>query len=160
MIPCEFCEELVLPTVKLCPNCGMVINIVPVAKMPALTPEVPRPPAGTMCLCLYGSDRKPRTYFPLTKDAVTIGRLDPVANSFPDIDLGEWLTPEQGRKISRAHAIVLVSRADQRITLRPLKGNTGTQLERELLPADVPVTLAPGQRLVLGGVAFLKFEIT
>src|SRR5262249_56680816 len=44
-----------------------------------------RPPAGTRCLVLYGADRKPVHYFPLTKDVTLIGRLDPVAGSLSDI---------------------------------------------------------------------------
>jgi hypothetical protein len=55
---------------------------------------------------------------------------------------------------------VLRARASGTISLRPLPGNTGTQLETEMvLPLhDYPLT--PGQRIILGGVVRLKFEIT
>jgi hypothetical protein len=185
MTTCEFCGEGVPPGIKLCPNCGMVVSqaapagggtespvfgddafdldlplVMPDGLDLSATPEPLRPPAGTPCLVIYGADRTPRAYFPLTKDAVLVGRLDPVQGSFPDIDMNEWLSPAEVRKISREHALVLFSRAKKEFSIRPLKGNTGTQLEKMMLEADKLYPLQPGQRLILGGVARLKFEIT
>jgi hypothetical protein len=169
MATCEFCGEATPAGAKLCPNCGMILRTDIDASsaseeiVPILVPdeeESERPPAGTPCLVLYGADRKPRAYFPLTKDAVVVGRLDPIAGSFPDIDLAEWLSPQEARRISREHAVVLHSRSNKQFTLRAVKGSVGTQLEAEMLDWDKPQSLLPGMRIILGGVARLKFEMT
>jgi len=118
-----------------------------------------KPPAGTPCIVLYGEDRKPREYFPLTKDVLAIGRLDPVAGDFPDIDLNEWLEPAEARKISRQHALVLRLRTKKEFLLRPLPGNTGTQIEADMVLPGQDQPLSPGTRFVLGGAARFKFEI-
>src|SRR4029077_9908808 len=94
-----------------------------------------RPPAGTRCLLLYGSDKKPLRYFPLEKDATLVGRLDAVEGAFPEIDLMAWLDEVTARKVSRRHALILRSRANNTIHLRPLAGNTGTQIDADMVPA-------------------------
>jgi Double zinc ribbon/FHA domain len=137
------------------------------APEPAIAPgvEAPapraldRPPPGTRCLVLYGPDRNPMRWFPLAKDATLIGRLDAPAGNFPDIDVDEWLDAATARRLSRQHALVLRSRVTGDFTLRPLPGNTGTQVEAEMVVPMQDHALAPGQRLILGGVARFKFEI-
>lgn len=163
---------------RRCPECGkaygphydddfcvcgaeLVRPIVPAPRVPvpaaAFIP--PRPPAGTPCIVLYGEDRQPREYFPLTKDVLSIGRLDPVAGDFPDIDLNEWLEPHEARKISRQHAIVVRLRSKKAFLLRPLPGNTGTQIESDMVLPGQDYPLEPGCRFMLGGAARFKFEI-
>jgi hypothetical protein len=121
--------------------------------------QIVRPETGTPCLVLYGLDRQPMQYFALTKDTMLIGRLDAVAGNFPDIDLDEWFDRATIRKISRQHALILRSRAARSFTLRPLVGNTGTQLEGAMVAPQQDYPLRPGQRIILGGVIRLKFEI-
>jgi hypothetical protein len=82
-----------------------------------------------------------------------------VAGNFPDIDLDEWFDRSLTRRISRQHALILRSRATQTFALRPLAGNTGTQLEAEMVQPQQDYPLRPGHRVVLGGVIRLKFEI-
>lgn len=118
-----------------------------------------KPSPGTPCLVLYGADKQPLRYFALEKDAVLIGRLDAVAGNFPDIDLDEWFDRATIRKISRQHALILRSRATNTFILRPLTGNTGTQLETQMLEALQDYPLRPGHRIILGGVIRIKFEI-
>jgi hypothetical protein len=118
-----------------------------------------KPPPGTPCLVLYGPDKQPLQYFALTKDAMLIGRLDAVAGNFPDIDLDEWFDRATIRRISRQHALILRSRATSKFVLRPLVGNTGTQLEAQMLSPQQDYPLQPGHRIILGGVIRLKFEI-
>jgi hypothetical protein len=98
-------------------------------------------------------------YFPLEKDATLIGRLDAVEGCFPDIDLAAWLEPGQTRKVSRRHALILRSRATAAFSLRPLAGNTGTQIDADMAIPLSDYPLAPGQRMILGGVARFKFEV-
>ena len=109
-------------------------------------------------LVLYDRSKKPIGKFPLTKDATSLGRLDAVAGVFPDIDLGHWLEPDDARKISRQHALILRSRDDQGFSLRPLAGNTGTQLEADMILPDQDYPLPLGARILLGGVARMKIE--
>jgi hypothetical protein len=143
-------------------DCGVELQtaVAPARPDAPARPGPQRPAAGTRSLVLYGPDREPRAYFALNKDATLIGRLDAPAGNFPDIDLDEWLEPAQVRKISRQHALVLHSRATDQFSLRPLPGNTGTQIESEMVPPGVDYPLAAGQRFILGGVARFKFETT
>lgn len=120
---------------------------------------VVKPPPGTPCLVLYGPDKQPLQYFPLTKDATLIGRLDAVAGIFPDIDLDAWFDRSIIRKVSRQHAVILRTRATASFALRPLLGNTGTQLETQMVQPQQDYPLRPGHRIILGGVVRMKFEI-
>ena len=128
----------------------------PTAPVPA---SIARPPAGTPCLTLVGPDRTPVQYFALTKDAVLIGRLDPVAGNFPEIDVTQWLDPGVARKVSRKHALILRSRHSGGFSIRPLAGNTGTQIEADMVAPLSDYPLTPGLRLILGGAVRMKFEI-
>ena len=119
-----------------------------------------RPPAGTRCLVLYGPEKQPLHYFSIINDVTLIGRLDPVEGVFPDIDLGETLDASTARRVSRRHALILHSRASDNYVLRPLAGNTGTQIEADMVPAQQDYPLSSGTHIVLGGVVRLKFEIT
>ena len=124
-------------------------------------PSGPRkPPPGTICLVLYSPDKKPIQYFPLDKDVLLIGRLDAVDGNFPDIDLVAWLDEATARKASRRHALVLRSRASGDFSLRPLVGNTGTQIDADMVPPLCDYPLVPGRRIILGGTIRFKFEVT
>ncbi|MBI2805768.1 MAG: FHA domain-containing protein [Planctomycetes bacterium] len=127
---------------------------------PAMKIRLTKPPSGTPCLVLYGPDKQPLQYFPLTKDATLIGRLDAVEGVFPDVDLDQWFDRPTIRKISRRHALVLRTRQTGAFALRPLAGNTGTQFEKDLVQPLQDYPLAHGTRIILGGVIRLKFEIT
>jgi hypothetical protein len=129
------------------------------ASAPAVKVRSVKPSPGTPCLVLYGSDKTPLQYFALTKDAMLIGRLDAVAGNFPDIDLDEWFDRPTIRRISRQHALILRTRATSTFVLRPLVGNTGTQLETQMVSPQQDYPLRPGHRIILGGVIRLKFEI-
>ena len=161
---------------RICPACGAVYGAdftdafctcgVELLETAAIVPEptapVPasaqRPPAGTPCLTLYGPDKQPLQYFALTKDAVLIGRLDAVAGNFPEIDVTQWLDPAIARKVSRKHALILRSRQANSFSIRPLAGNTGTQIEGDMVPPLADYPLKPGTRLILGGTVRMKFE--
>lgn len=118
-----------------------------------------RPPPGTRCLVLYGPGREALRYFPLEKDVVQIGRQDSVAGCFPEIDVSAWLDEAGARRVSRQHALILHSRRDDSYYLRPLSGNTGTQIDADMVPALNDYLLLPGTRVLLGGAIRFKFEI-
>jgi hypothetical protein len=166
----------VVPARRQCPSCGQVYGpehtdpfcscglklVVVCTPAPAAMPVAPGPqaaPAGKRCLVLYGPDRQPVHSFPLIKDVVLIGRQDPLRGHFPDVNLAEWLDEASARKISRKHALVLHTRATDTFTLRPLAGNTGTQIEQDMVEPLQDYPLRPGTRLILGGAARFKFEV-
>ena len=177
-------SKLVLPSgqipadSRVCPACGKVygadfgdafctcgVELVEAARAleeasrAALPTGPTKPPAGTPCLILFGADKQPAQYFSLTKDAVLIGRLDAVAGVFPEIDVTQWLEPAAARKVSRQHALVLRSRTGGGFAVRPLAGNTGTQIEADMVPALHDYPLKPGTRVILGGAVRFKFDI-
>ncbi len=132
----------------------------PAPSPPAAPAGTTRPPAGTVCLVVY-SDTKPRQpvrYVPVAKDVLLIGREDAIRGDFPDLDLGSLLDESLAKKVSRRHAEVLRARDSQTFTLRPLPGNTGTQVGKELAAPGQDYPLIDGTPIVLGGVVWLKFE--
>ena len=155
-------ETPVAAIVEEAPPMAPIVEETPVAAdaaEPGMKVRSVKPPPGTPCLVLYGPDKKPLQYFALTKDAMLIGRLDAVAGNFPDIDLDEWFDRATIRRISRQHALILRTRATGIFALRPLTGNTGTQLEAQMLSPQQDYPLQPGHRIILGGVIRLKFEV-
>jgi hypothetical protein len=176
MTTCPVCGDVLTTGATVCALCGSSLEFgvagpawpedaVPWAGLDENPPApaqvvVPVAPAtGTRCLVLYGPGKKPVRYFPLRKDITLIGRLDAGRGSFPDIDLAELLDEKSARKISRKHALVLHTRADDSFVLRPLAGNTGTQIDADMVRPLANYSLRPGTRLVLGGMVRLKFEI-
>jgi FHA domain-containing protein len=164
------------PGGRLCPSCGKVygpeftdsfctcgvelVEAVATAQQQGLAAGPTRPPPGTPCLVLFGPDKQPAQYFSLTKDAALIGRLDAVAGVFPEIDVTQWIDVAAARKVSRQHALILRSRSAGSFTIRPLAGNTGTQIEADMVPPLHDYPLKPGTRIILGGAVRFKFEIT
>lgn len=119
-----------------------------------------RPAVGTVCLVVY-SETKPRQpihYVPIKKDVLLIGREDAVRGDFPDLDLGSLLDESMAKKVSRRHAELLRARNAQSFVLRPLPGNTGTQVGKELASPGQNYPLTDGVPIVIGGVVWMKFE--
>jgi hypothetical protein len=180
--------EVLAPGTRLCPGCGKTYSAdyadsfcscglelfqadqLPAAIVEEAPPEglaqpsarggLPRPPAGTPCLVLYGASKQPVHYFALDKEALLIGRLDAVAGHFPDIDVTQWLDASVARKVSRKHALILRLRSTGEFFLRPLAGNTGTQWGADMVEPLKDYPLEPGRRVILGGAVRFKFEIS
>jgi hypothetical protein len=143
------------------PFCVCGVELPPTSR-PAPAPGPPTrvvpPPSGTVCLVLLGPDKQPVRFFPIDKDATTIGRADPLHGHFPDVDVGAWLPEEIARKVSRTHALILRQRQGNAFLLRPLSGNTGTQVNQDMVAAMHDYPLVPGTRLILGGAVRLRFD--
>lgn len=136
--------------------------MMPRIEFPLEAPEtkVPvRPPPGTVCLVVYSDQKEPIHYCPINKDVTIIGRADPIRGDFPEVDLSELFDTSISRRISRKHALILRSRITGTCSLRPLAGNTGTQIEKELVAPLQDYLLTAGTRIILGGVIRLKFEV-
>jgi hypothetical protein len=145
--PFCMCGVELTPSPPLVPTQGPPTQVVP-------------PPRGTICLVLLGPDKQPVRWFPVDKDVTTIGRADPLHGHFPDVDVGAWLSEETARKVSRNHALLLRQRQGSTFLLRPLSGNTGTQLDQDMVAAMHDYPLVPGTRLILGGAVRLRFEVS
>lgn len=132
----------------------------PVEVSPSPSPAtVQRPPVGASCIVLYSEMREPVHYHVLDADATLIGRSDPIRGDFPDIDIGALVDEVTAKHVSRKHAIVIRPRDKQVFMLRPLAGNTGTQIEKEMATELTDYPLVDGTRVVLGGKVRLKFEV-
>ena len=162
MATCIYCASALEDGALICDLCGSSQPDQPSrrapASIPALPPRVAASGKGSPRLILYGPDRRPRQEFPLGQDVTLIGRLDVAEGNFPDIDLSDWLDEGLARKVSRNHVLILRQRASQSVSLRPLPGNSGTQLETEMIGADQDHPLHSGARFILGGAVRFKFE--
>ena len=108
-------------------------------------------------LVVYSADRQPIHTLALDRDVIRLGRTDAVRGDFVDLDVSRFFDEATARKVSRKHAVVLRSRETQAFTLRPLAGNTGTQIEGELAKELEDYPLKDGTRIILGGVVRPKF---
>ncbi len=118
-----------------------------------------RPASGTVCLVVYSADKQPVYYHTLDGDVTMVGRCDPVRGDFPDLDLAKLFDEPVAKSVSRKHALVLRSRETGAFALRPMEGNTGTQVERDMATELEDHPLVDGTRIILGGQVRLKFEV-
>jgi pSer/pThr/pTyr-binding forkhead associated (FHA) protein len=108
---------------------------------------------------VYSDQRRPIHYHSLSQDVTRIGRTDAVRGEFADLDISRLFDEATARRVSRKHAVVLRSRETQTYVLRPLAGNTGTQIETEVASGLRDYPLTDGMRIVLGGTVRIKFEV-
>ena len=99
------------------------------------------------------ANREPVMRLLIETDEVLIGRRDPVADAYPDLDLTD-LDPEA--HISRKHAYIY--RQNKNYTLYAVS-NAGTQLNSDLLDLGDRRPLADGDVIVLAGKIAMKFEM-
>lgn len=126
---------------------GTIEPISPASVAPAPAPS-PAPGAGRPRLVHVGST----TEFALPFDhEVGVGRLDPVTQLSPEIDL-TGLDPQ--RSLSRRHARI-VFRGDRFFLREEIGTANGTFVEGERLATGVERELAPGARVRFGRVDFV-----
>jgi hypothetical protein len=108
--------------------------------------KVPKEEAvSPMSLKLSIPDSNRAVELPLAKE-VNIGRLDPLSNSFPDIDLTNYGALKKG--VSRRH--VKIIRRGNKVLIEDLGSINGTLLNREKLTPYFPQALKSGDELQLG----------
>ncbi|MCB0310817.1 MAG: FHA domain-containing protein [Bdellovibrionales bacterium] len=90
--------------------------------------------------------------FPLEEGENLIGRWDPEAGAFPEVDLDEE-DPEA--KVSRKHAVIF--NEGSRVELEDLDSRNGTFLNRERLDPGKRYSLSIGDEIIIGKT-FLKVE--
>jgi len=77
---------------------------------------------------------------------IRLGRIDPVQDIYPDVDLTEDLAMEHG--VSREHACIF--RRGNIVVVEDLGSTNGTLLNRERLAPFLPQLLEDGDQLQLG----------
>jgi len=92
--------------------------------------------------------------FEISRNETTIGRLDPVTNAKPDIDLTE---ADSERSVSRRHALLNSHKGEFTLTEQVNVGN-GTFINNKKLGANTPGKLESGATIKIGYVDLL-FEI-
>lgn len=103
-------------------------------------------------LTIY-QNRQPVQTHEVNSDELLIGRRDPIANAYPDIDVSEF---DAAGQISRKHAYIY--RQHKNYTLYVIS-NTGTQLNNELLELGQRRPLKDGDVIILAGKLAMKFHI-
>jgi molybdenum cofactor synthesis domain-containing protein len=83
---------------------------------------------------------------PLTKEEISIGRLDPASGSFPDVDLSDYGGEEKG--VSRRHAKII--RREGGLFIEDLGSFNGTFLNHKKLTPYRLEALKSGDELRLG----------
>jgi pSer/pThr/pTyr-binding forkhead associated (FHA) protein len=86
---------------------------------------------------------------PLTRDEISIGRLDPASGSFPDVDLSDYGGAEKG--VSRRHAKII--RREGGFFIEDLGSFNGTFLNHKKLTPYRLEALTSGDELQLGKLA-------
>lgn len=119
------------------------------ATQPLPQPGVHAEPA---TLTLYVNRQPVHTHF-IETDETLVGRRDPVADSYPEMDLTDW---DETSHVSRKH--VYIYRQNRNYQLYVVS-NSGTQLNAELLNLGDRRALKGGDVIVLAGKFAMKFEV-
>ena len=125
------------------------------ASSPVKTPETPKSQAPVICIQIGSNKRKVK--FTLNR-TIYLGRIDPLNDIFPDIDLTE--DDRVTRGVSRRHLRIFDRR--ETVMIEDLGSFNGTVLNGEKLPPFLPTSLSDGDCLQLGRlkikISFLQSE--
>lgn len=131
------CQSLLEPGGTYCVRCGydlqnttpLGINPIPSGRKHFELPQV-----------------KKVLFFPAGKARFLLGREDPVAGSFPEIDLEPYGAQEMG--VGRSHAQVTI--LNGQAFLEDLESINGSSVNGKLLQPGEPVPLENGDLILLG----------
>lgn len=84
------------------------------------------------------------------RDKIIIGRNDPVANMYPDLDLSPYGGQEGG--VSRRHAAIVQDSENEALFLEDLNSTNGTRINGFTLEAGRRYRLRDGDELEFGQV--------
>jgi eukaryotic-like serine/threonine-protein kinase len=143
---CGFCGQRIIATDLFCAFCGAQQ---PLAQH-GVHSEIYVRTAPTAKLVIDGTDELECPVFELEKGDVLLGRRDPLANIFPEVDLSKF---DPQTKISRRHARIW--RDGRNFMVEDLGSSNGTTIMPQSLDAyrlrpREPHPLASGDRLRLG----------
>lgn len=129
---CGFCGKPIISTDMFCAYCGSRQTTVAGVTEPKFIHSL-----GVVKLVILGSGGLDAPAFLLEKPVNLVGRRDPGANNFPEVDLSKY---DPATKVSRRHA--QISRNGATFVLEDLGSSNGTFLVRE---NSDPIRLAKGQ---------------
>jgi pSer/pThr/pTyr-binding forkhead associated (FHA) protein len=126
------------------------------------TADSPHPDRGvlgigplTVRLRISQGDQERELEVPLTK-AIRLGRMDPIQDIYPEVDLTEDLALEHG--VSREHACIF--RRNEIVVVEDLGSTNGTLLNGDRLSPFLPQLLKDGDQLQLGKLLIeVRFKI-
>jgi len=162
VISCPVCRTKYVPNTLFCTECGLyLLKSEELGTDPLETLQIKwLGPAGdslqqdaipldtgplTIRLCIGQGDRVRELEVPVSKP-VRLGRMDPIQDIYPEVDLTEDLAMEQG--VSREHACIF--RRGDIVVVEDLGSTNGTLLNRERLAPFLPQLLHDGDQLQLG----------
>jgi pSer/pThr/pTyr-binding forkhead associated (FHA) protein len=97
---------------------------------------------------------------PVGKNEITVGRIDPARNAFPDIDL----TPYQGESagVSRLHARLIIgvgeANSGGQLFIEDLQSTNGTLVNKQKLQAGQRFPLKNGDEIRFGRIALIYYS--
>lgn len=154
LVFCGFCGRQIIATDQFCAFCG---SRQPIAQR-GVHSEIYSKPQVTAKLIVDGTTELNVPVYLLEKTDMLVGRRDPTANIFPEVDLSRF---DPQTKISRKHARIfrdgdcykLVDLGSSNGTI--IFGVTGNGIK---LPPNVPYDLTSGDRIRLGDTT-LQFVV-
>lgn len=162
MVKCPVCRTTYVPNTLFCTECGLyLLKTEDLATDPleavhvkwkGETDDAPHPVRGaletgplTVRLRISRGDQERELEVPLTK-AVRLGRMDPLQDIYPEVDLTEDLALDHG--VSREHASIF--RRNEIVVVEDLGSTNGTLLNGDRLAPFLPQLLKDGDQLQLG----------
>lgn len=154
LVFCGFCGRQIIATDQFCAFCG---SRQPIAQR-GVHSEIYSKPQATAKLIVDGTTELNVPVYMLEKTDMLVGRRDPTANIFPEVDLSRF---DPQTKISRKHARIF--REGDSFKLEDLGSSNGTLIFGQRgngikLPPNVPYALSSGDRIRLGDTT-LQFLI-
>jgi hypothetical protein len=119
---------------------------------PATEPLPTRPQTGRLTspwrLLLQIGGQNQTTVGIEVKDRIILGRADPVASFYPDLDLTPYGGQEGG--VSRRHAVIIQDHENQSLYLEDLNSTNGTRINGFTLEARRRYRLRDGDEIEVG----------
>jgi pSer/pThr/pTyr-binding forkhead associated (FHA) protein len=162
VIRCPVCRSAYVPNTLFCTECGLYLleseelgtdplEMVQVKWLGGSDPAT-NPPASvldtgplTIRLRINQGDRLRELEVPVTKP-IRMGRMDPLQDIYPEVDLTPDLAMEHG--VSREHACIF--RRGDIVVVEDLGSTNGTLLNSKRLAPFLPQPLEDGDQLQLG----------
>jgi hypothetical protein len=163
MVQCPVCRVTFVANTLFCTECGLYLpkgdqlNTEPLEReqvkwggeapshLHLTDRELPEPELLTLRLLVRHGDQATALRVELLKP-VRLGRMDPRADIFPEVDLTDCMGQEAG--VSREHACIF--RRGNIIEVEDLGSTNGTLVNGERLSPYIPEILKDGDRLQLG----------
>jgi pSer/pThr/pTyr-binding forkhead associated (FHA) protein len=122
------------------------------AVMPDTEPVSPRPQTGRLAapwrLLMQIGGQNQTTVGIEVRDQIILGRADPVANFYPDLDLTPYGGQEGG--VSRRHAVIIQDHENQTLYLEDLNSVNGTRINGFTLETRRRYRLRDGDEIEVG----------